>query len=56
MVASRQHLLLLKNKTANTQEVNSAGGTCQQPTEGAPKKKKKKKEGKSVGCFLGLFF
>jgi hypothetical protein len=24
-----------------------------QPTQGAPKKKK---EGKSVGCFLGLFF
>jgi hypothetical protein len=26
-----------------------------QPTQGAPKKKRKK-EGKSVGCFLGLFF
>jgi hypothetical protein len=26
-----------------------------QPTQGAPKPKKKK-EGKSVGCFLGLFF
>jgi hypothetical protein len=25
---------------------------CPQPTQGAPKKK----EGKSVGCFLGLFF
>jgi hypothetical protein len=27
-----------------------------QPTQGAPKKKKKKKKGKSVGCFLRLFF
>jgi hypothetical protein len=26
---------------------------CPQPTQGAPKKKK---EGKSVGCSLGLFF
>jgi hypothetical protein len=53
-----QRELARKGRHRSQLRVPTCGGMSTdgpQPTQGAPEKKKKKK-GKSVGCFLGLFF